>query len=109
EQMKVLRAGLRGCIERTWAREHIWIAVRHMYAEPSEKSVILTVDLRDGRGQEKERTRALFDQALAVCNQLIGTTDNTLILLVRYFDQEECISGGHELPPLSQLTPKLNE
>jgi hypothetical protein len=109
EQMMMLRAELRGCIERTWAKAHIWIAVREMYSEPSETTVIMTVDLRDGRGQEKERTHALFDQALQVCNRIIGTTSDSLILLVRKFEQDECVSGGDELPPLSQLTPKLYE
>lgn len=106
-QMAELRAGLRGCIERTWAREHIWIAVRGMYADPGENTVVLTLDLRDGRGQEQERTRALFDEALAVCHRLFGTTDKNLILLVRKFGQDECVSGGRELPPLAQLTPEL--
>jgi hypothetical protein len=78
-----------------------------MYAEPKETTVILTVDLRDGRGQENERTRTLFDEALKVCNRILGTTDESLILLVRKFGQDECISGGSKLPPLSQLTPEL--
>ena len=78
-----------------------------MYAEPTETTVILTIDLRDGRGQEAERTRALFDEALEVCSRILGTTDENLILLVGKFRQEECVSGGRELPPLSQLTPKL--
>lgn len=107
-QMAVLRTELHECIKRTWAREHIWIAVRRMYAEPGERTVMLTVDLRDGRGQENERTRALFDEALEVCNRILGTTAENLILLVRKFGQDECVSGGQELPPLSQLTPELN-
>jgi hypothetical protein len=106
-QMAELRSELHGCIKRTWAREHIWIAVQGMYAEPNETTVMLTIDLRDGRGQEKARTRALFDEALEVCNRILGTTDEKLILLVRKFSQEECVSGGRELPPLSELTPEL--
>ncbi|HEX2652774.1 MAG TPA: hypothetical protein VHN11_03895 [Xanthobacteraceae bacterium] len=107
EQMAELRAGLYGCIERTWAREHIWVAVRGMYAEPKDATVILTVDLRNGRGQEAERTEALFEEALDVCNRILGTTGERMIVLVRKFGQDECISGGDELPPLSQLTPAL--
>ena len=38
-QMAALRLELQGCIERTWAREHIWIAVRGMYAEPKETTL----------------------------------------------------------------------
>lgn len=105
--MAAIRKGLQICIELTWAREHIWIAVRGMYAELGEATVILTVDLRDGRGQEKERTRALFNEALAVFNSVLGTKADGLILLVRKFMQDECISGGAELPALSQLTPEL--
>ena len=106
-QMAELRSELHQCIERTWAREHIWIAVRGMYAEASDAAVILTVDLRDGRGQESERTQALFEESLEVCNRILGTTAEHLILLVRKFGQDECISGGDGLPPLSQLTPEL--
>lgn len=108
-QMATLRAGLHGCIERTWAREHIWVAVRGMYAESGDTTVMLTIDLRDGRGQEQARTRALFDQALDVCSRTLGTTGEKLILLVRKFGQEECLSGGGELPPLSALTPTLSK
>lgn len=107
KQLAVLRSGLRGCIERTWAKEHIWVAVRGMYAAPGEVTVILTVDLRAGRGEEQARTRALFDEALAVCNDVLGTTADKLILLVRKFDQDECLSGGSDLPPLAELTPAL--
>jgi hypothetical protein len=106
-QMADIRKSLQACIESTWAREHIWIAVRGAFAEPNEATVILTVDLRDGRGQEKERTKALFDEALEVFNSVLGTKENNFILLVRKFGQDECISGGAELPALSQLTPVL--
>ncbi len=107
KQLSVLRSGLRGCVERTWAREHIWVSVRGMHAEPGDPTVILTIDLRAGRGEEQARTQALFDQALALCDEVLGTTGDKLILLVRTFGQENCISGGAELPPLSELTPQL--
>src|SRR6267143_7044097 len=87
-QMSALRKGLHSCVECTWAREHVWVAVRSMYAEPNDTTVILTIDLRNGRGQENERTRALFDEALKVCNRILGTPDEKLILLVRIFGQE---------------------
>jgi hypothetical protein len=108
-EMANLKKELHGCIERTWAREHIWIAVRHMCTEEGGSTVILTVDLRDGRGQEKERTQALFDETLRVCNRLFGTTEDKLIVLVRKFRQDECVSGGGELPPLVELTPVLQQ
>ncbi len=107
EQLAATKGELRRCIERTWARDHIWIAVRPMYTERGDPTVILTVDLRDGRGQEKNRTQALFDEALGACNRIFGTTDDKLIVLVRKFKREECVSGGSELPPLEELTPPL--
>jgi hypothetical protein len=108
-QLAAIKMELRGCIERTWAREHIWIAVRSMHAERDDTTVILTVDLRDGRGQEKRRTQALFDETLTACRRILGTTDDKLIVLVRKFKREECVSGGVELPPLEELTPPLKQ
>jgi hypothetical protein len=109
DQLTAIKVELRGCIERTWAREHIWIAVRPMHAARDDTTVILTVDLRDGRGQEKRRTQALFDEALAACRRIFGTPDDKLIVLVRKFKREECVSGGRELPPLEELTPPLKQ
>lgn len=109
EQMQQLRSEVTDCIARTWAREHIWVAVRPMYADPQDATVIMTVDLRDGRGQEAERTRALFDVSLRAFNRVLGTTDDRLIVLVRKFKSEEAVSGGKQLPPLSELTPDLSE
>ena len=109
EQMATIRVGLIDCMARTWANDHLWISVRPMYAEPNDTTVILTVDLRDGRGQEAERTQALFDVALQLFGSTIGTTDDKLIVLVRKFEQSECVSGGALLPPLSELTPDLGE
>lgn len=106
-QMSDLKKGIHACIERTWARQHIWVAVRGMYAEKNDATVMLTVDLRDGRGQEKARTEALFAEALLVCSKILGTTKEKLIVLVRKFRQDECVSGGDELPPLEVLTPPL--
>ncbi len=109
DQLAAIKAELRASIEHTWARDHIWVAVRPMHAERSDTTVILTVDLRDGRGQEKRRTQALFDEALAACHRIFGTTDDKLIVLVRKFKREECVSGGSELPPLEELTPPLRQ
>lgn len=108
EQMGKIRIGLIDCMIRTWAKDHLWISVRPMYAEPNDPTVIVTVDLRDGRGLEAERTHALFDVALQLFGSTIGTTDDKLIVLVRKFEQKECVSGGATLPPLSELTPSLD-
>lgn len=109
EQMTAIRAGLLDCMARTWANDHLWISVRPMYAEPKDPTVILTVDLRDGRGQEAERTQALFNVALILFGSTLGTTGDKLIVLVRKFEQNECVSGGAALPPLSELTPDLKD
>lgn len=106
-QMRMLRQEITKCIAKTWAKEHIWVALHPVYAEPKDPTVILTVDLRDGRGQEAERTQALFDVALSALNRILGTTSDTLIVLVRKFKQDEAVSGGARLPPLAELTPDL--
>lgn len=109
EQVATLHAEVTDCIAKTWAREHIWVAIQPMYAMPQDTTVILTVDLRDGRGQEAERTQALFELSLKSFQRVLGTTDDKLIVLVRKFKQEDAVSGGALLPPLSELTPDLAE
>lgn len=109
EQMASVRIGLIECMARTWANDHLWISVRPMYAESADSTVILTVDLRDGRGREAERTRALFSAASSLFKDTFGTPEDKLILLVRKFQLADCISGGAPLPPLSELTPDLDE
>ncbi len=107
DQKQEIRRGLHNCIARTWATEHIWIAVSPMATEEDERTVMMTVDLREGRGQEKERTEALFDLALETLSRVVGTKPDELILLVRQFHQEDCLSRGGQLPPLEVLTPSL--
>lgn len=102
-----IRAGLYDCIARTWFREHIWIALRDMYAEPGEKTVLMSVGVRPGRGQEEERTKALFDLAQKLFETEIGTGPDELILVMHEFEQHMCMSGGGELPPLDEATPDL--
>jgi phenylpyruvate tautomerase PptA (4-oxalocrotonate tautomerase family) len=109
EQMQTLHGEVADCIAKTWAKQHIWVALQPMYAPPKDATVMLTVDLRDGRGQEAERTQALFDLSLKAFERVLGTTEDKLIVLVRKFEQDEAVSGGGRLPPLSELTPDLAE
>jgi len=108
EQQMEIRREMHGCITRTWFREHIWIAVRPYASEPNERTVIMTVEVRGGRGHEKERAEALFEEAHEVFERIIGTGREELIVLCRKFSQEDCISGGDELPPLSEATPDVS-
>jgi hypothetical protein len=105
EQRSEIRAQLHGCIERTWYKEHIWVAVRAYTSEPNERTVIVTVEVRDGRGHEKERAQAMFAETHEVMARIVGTREDELIVLCRKFAQEDCISAGGELPPLSDATP----
>lgn len=109
DQRTEIRAALHGCIARTWYREHIWVAVRPYTSEADERTVIMTVEVRDGRGHEKERTEALFDEAHDVFERVVGTKAEELIVLVRKFGQDDCISGGGPLPPLADATPDVAE
>ena len=109
EKRKEIRVAIGKCIAETWFREHIWVAVRPFTSDDYEKTIIMTVEVRSGRGHEKERTVALFDQSLDVFNKVVGTAAEELILLVRQFGQEDCISGGNQLPPLDNATPNINE
>ena len=105
EQCLEIRKELHGCIARTWFKEHIWVAVRSYTSEPEERTVIMTAEFRVGRGHEKERAEALFIEAHEVFARIVGTREDELIVLCRKFQQEDCISGGDELPPLADATP----
>ncbi|MDA0812105.1 MAG: hypothetical protein O3C21_06930 [Verrucomicrobia bacterium] len=109
EQRTEIRAALHDCIAKTWFREHIWVAVRPYTSEANERTIIMTVEVRGGRGHEKERTEALFEEAHDVFERLVGTSPDQLILLVRKFEQDDCISGGEPLPPLEDATPDVSE
>lgn len=105
EQCLEIREQLHGCIERTWYKEHIWVAVRPYVSKPKERTVIVTVEVRDGRGHEQERAEAMFAETHEVMQRIVGTTADELIVLCRKFAQEDCISAGGELPPLADATP----
>ena len=104
-----IRAGLHDAIAKSWFKEHIWIAIRDMYAEPGEKTVLMSCGVRPGRGQEAERTQALYEYAQKVMEQEIGTTPDEMILVMHEFEQHMCISGGGQLPPLGDGTPALEK
>ncbi len=104
-----IREGLHDAIAKSWFKEHIWIAIRDMYAEPGDRTVLLSCGVRPGRGQEAERTQALFDRAHEVMEREIGTSPDEMICMVHEFEQHMCISGGGELPPLGDGTPALEK
>ena len=109
EQRLEIRKELHGCIARTWFKEHIWIAVRPYTSEPEERMVIMTVEVRGGRGHDRERAEACYDEALDIFSRVVGTKEEELIVLCRKFGQDDCISGGDELPPLDTATPDISE
>ena len=103
-----LKRNLEDCIARTWAKEHIYVALHEMLAEPGDRTAIITVDLRPGRGKESERAQALYRDALEALRGTIGTDPERFVLLIREFpDWAFVVSGGKSLPPLSQITPAL--
>jgi hypothetical protein len=103
-----LKRRIEASIARTWAREHIYVAVREMITEPGDRSAIITIDLRPGRGQEEQRAAAFYADALAALKSGLDTDENHFVLLVREFP-EKCfiVSGGKRLPSLEQITPLL--
>ena len=59
------------------------------------------------RGGEAERLQAFFDGVLEAFGETIGTVRDDLIVLIRDFPQEACLSEGKPLPSLESLTPDL--
>jgi len=95
-------------IARTWAKEHIYVAVREMLAEPGDRSAIVTVDVRPGRGGEEQRAAALYREVLDALKKGMNIDANRFVLLVREFPERGfVVSGGKRLPPLEQITPEL--
>lgn len=108
ENLLQLKRDVERAIARTWAKEHIYVALHEMLAESGDRSAIVTVDLRPGRGQEEQRAVALYKQILEALQSGFNTDPDRFVLLVREFP-ERCfvVSGGRRLPPLEQLTPSL--
>ena len=108
EALLRIKRSIEDSIARTWAKDHIYVAVREMLAEPGDRSAIVTVDLRPGRGREEERASALYEQVLAALRENIGTDADRFVLLVREFPERAfVVDGGKRLPPLERITPNL--
>lgn len=105
--LRKLHGAVHHWIATTWAKEHIWIALHEKIAMPGDRQVIMTVDLRPGRGGESRRLRIFFDGIQKAFRDLIGTEAKDLIVLIREFPQHACLSEGGELPLLASLTPEL--
>jgi len=52
-----------------------------------------------------EADRMLDMRFIPDIERIVGTREDELIVLCRKFQQEDCISGGGELPPLADATP----
>lgn len=108
EKLLRIKRSIENSIARTWAKDHIYVAVREMLAEPGDRSAIVTVDLRPGRGREEERASALYEQVLAALKENVGTDADRFVLLVREFPERAfVVDGGKRLPPLERITPNL--
>lgn len=108
ETKQVLYDAIYDGIATSWADEHIWITLAEKFSPPGDQQVLMTVDLRPGRGDEEARLRLLFDKLQPTFEKTIGTTSEDMIILIRDFPQEACLSGGAPLPPVESLTPKLD-
>jgi phenylpyruvate tautomerase PptA (4-oxalocrotonate tautomerase family) len=101
-----LKRRLDECIARTWAKDHIFIAVHEVPAD--DRTVIMTVDLRPGRGKEAERANALYHEVLDSLRDTVGVDPDRFVLLIREFPEWAfVVDGGKSLPPLGQITPAL--
>lgn len=108
ERLLELKRRMQGAIERTWARDHIYVAVREMVSDAADGSAIVTVDLRPGRGKEAERARALYAEALAALRETTGIDPKRFVLLIRQFPEWSfVVDGGGSLPDLDEITPHL--
>jgi phenylpyruvate tautomerase PptA (4-oxalocrotonate tautomerase family) len=105
-----LKRSIEEAVARTWARDHIYVAIHPMVTAPGDRSAIVTVDLRPGRGEEERRAQALYRELLAALRSSLHTDPDRFVLLIREF-QERCfvVDGGKRLPPLKDLTPPLDE
>ena len=103
-----LKRSLEGCIARTWATEHIYVAVHEVPTEKGDRTVMMTVDLRPGRGKEAERARALYREVIDALRDTVGVDPERLVLLIREFPEWAfVVDGGQSLAPLAEITPAL--
>ncbi len=107
-ELLALRRRIEEAIARTWAKDHIYVAIHPMIAEAADRSAIVTVDLRKGRGEEAQRSVALYRELLQALRLALNTEADRFVLLVREFE-ERCfvVDGGKALPPLEEITPPI--
>lgn len=108
EKRLQLKRMLQDCIARTWARDHIYIAIHEALTEQGDPTVMMTVDLRPGRGKEPERASALYREVLEALRNTIGVDPDRFVLLIREFPEWAfVVDGGKSLPSLDYITPAL--
>jgi len=107
EAKAVLRNRIRDAVARTWATEHIYIAIGEMFTDPDDVQAIVTVDLREGRGHEKKRSELLHRMIRDSLNDVLNPRPHSFVLLIRQLPAEAFATEGGELPPLSAITPDL--
>lgn len=107
ETKSKLKKRIRECIVETWAKEHIYIAIREMFTEPGEEQAIMTVDLRPGRGQEQARTNALYRGVVKALQDLPDPKPETFVMLVRQVPAEGFATEAGPLPDLGEVTPAI--
>ena|SRR5882724_3269583 len=83
EQKATLQKEIRRCVELTWAKEHVYIAIRDMFSEPGDRTTIMTMDLRPGRGHENERAEKLYAMALEVLKQTVPLEARDFVMLIQ--------------------------
>src|SRR6266446_4612726 len=100
EEMLRLKRCVEEAIARTWATDHIYVAIHEMLCESDDRSAILTVDLRAGRGREEKRAAVLYQMVLDALKASLNTDADRFVLLVREFPESSFIvDGGRPLPP----------
>ena len=109
ETKKRIKDGLHDCIAKTWFKEHIWIAISDTFSDTESNIVMMSVGVRPGRGQEAERTEALFKLSQSLMYKELRTKPDEMIITMHEFDQHMCVSGGDTLPDLDAGTPKLED
>lgn len=103
-----LKRRLEDCVARTWAKEHIYVALHEALTVKDDRTVMMTVDLRPGRGKEAERARALYREVLDALRDTVGVDPERFVLLIREFPEWAfVVDGGQGLPPLGEITPAL--
>jgi hypothetical protein len=107
QTLLALKRDLERCVARTWAKDHIYVAIREMVTEEGDRTTIMTVDLRPGRGREAERAHALYREALQALKAVHADPERFVLLIREFPEWSFVVDGGKSLPPLAQITPVL--